>query len=148
MCLNTATVTATVAATATATATTTATAAAATTRNTITPLHDGPLYELVERYAARVAVLPGQHGVDDGQRLQLLPDHVRLEVQRPVGQRGPYAPDEVHAVPVLGRVGERPEYFHAARPVHGGRGARAPRLRVLAPRFGVVLLRKFTRVPV
>lgn len=101
-----------------------------------------PLYELVEGDPARVTVLAGRHGLDDGQRFQLLPDHVLLEAERFVGQRGPQATDEVHPVLVFGRVGQRPEYFHAAGPVHGRRSAHASRLRILAARFGVVLLRK------
>jgi len=100
-----------------------------------------PVYELAERYATRVAVLSRGHRLDDGQRLQLLSDHVRLEVERLVGQRGPHAPDEVDAVLVFRRVGHRPEYFHAAGPVHRRRGAHATRLRILSARFRVVLLR-------
>lgn len=99
-----------------------------------------PVYELAERYPTRVAVLSGGHRLDDGQRLQLLPDQVRLEVERFVGQRGPYASDEMHTVLVFRRVSNRPEYFHTAGPVHRRRCAHATRLRILSARFRVVFL--------
>lgn len=96
----------------------------------------------MEGNPARITVLPGQDGLDDGQSFQLLPDHVRLEGQRLVGQRGSHAPHEVDAVFVLGRVCQRSEYLHAAGPINRRRGARTSRLRILSPRFRVVFLRQ------
>lgn len=103
-----------------------------------------PLYKLVERYPARVTVLPGGHRLDDGQRLELLPDHFRLETEWLIGKRSSQAPDEVHAVLVLGRVGQRPQDFHAAGPIHRRRGAHTPSLRILPTRFRIVPLRGCT----
>lgn len=103
-----------------------------------------PLYKLVKRYPARVTVLPGGHRLDDRQRLELLPDHFRLEAEWLIGKRRSQAPDEVHSVLVLGRVGQRPQDFHAAGPIHRRRGAHAPGLRILPARFRIVPLRGCT----
>lgn len=100
-----------------------------------------PLYELMKGNPARIAVLPGRHCFHDGQRFQLLPDDVRLEAERIVGQGGSQTPDKVYAV-LLGRsVGQWTKYFHAAGPIYGGRGTHAPGLRILSARFRVIFLR-------